>query len=94
MSFSTVYKDGAVIRRDTKWSLNDVGLSREEAIANMAMRAMRHVEWLGTLLIRDILEGKADPGQPYLIRDEETGVYLWFCIVREGCDPPAFPDAS
>lgn len=94
MSFSATYRDGNVLRRDTKWGLADVGLSREGAIANMVMRAMRHVEWLGTLLIRDILEGKADPGQPYLVNDEETGLYLWYCIVREGCEPPAFPDAD
>jgi len=91
MSFSIVYKDGAATRRDTKWGLDDVGLSREEAIANMVMRAMRHVEWLGTLLLRDILEGEADPEQPYLIRNEGSGNYLWFCIVREGHEPPAFP---
>ena len=94
MCFAAVYKDGNVTRRDTEWGLADVGLSREGAIANMAMRAMRHVEWLGAILLQEILEGKADPEQPYLVNDEETGIYLWYCIVREDREPPAFPDAD
>lgn len=92
MCFSTVYEDGKATRRDTQWGLEDVGLSREGAIASMAMRAMRHVEWHGTILLQEILEGRADPEQPYLINDEETGIYLWYCIVREDSEPPAFPD--
>ena len=94
MSFSATYRDGTTVRRATKWGLDDVGLSREGAIADMVMRAMRHVEWTGNALLRDILKGKADPERPYLINDEETGIYLWYCIVREDREPPAFPDAD
>lgn len=93
MCFGTVYKDGNATRRDTQWGLAEIGLNREWAIANMVMRAMRHVEWRGELFLRDILEGSVDPEQPYLVNDEETGIYLWFCIVREDRDPPALPDA-
>lgn len=92
MSFGTVYKDGKETRRDTRWGLEGVGLSREGAIANMAMRAIRHVEWLGTVFLEEILDGRADPEKPYLINDENTGIYIWFCIVREDQQPPALPE--
>lgn len=94
MSFSATYGDGNVLRRDTKWGLAEIGLSREGAIANMVMRAMRHVEFRGEIFLEQIITGVANPEEPYLINDEETGVYLWYCIVREDREPPAFPDAD
>lgn len=94
MSFRSVFSDYRETERDTEWSLAEVGINREWAIANMVMRAMRHVEWRGELFLRDILEGTAEPEQPYLINDEESGVYLWFCIVRVDREPPAFPTVS
>lgn len=94
MSFRSVFSDGNETERGTEWSLAEVGINREWAIANMVTRVMRHVEWRAELLLRDILEGTADPEQPYLINDEESGVYLWFCIVREDREPPALPTVN
>ena len=94
MCFSSVWKGGVETERDTEWGLAEVGRTRSGAIANMTMRAMRHVEWHGEAFLEEILDGRADPEKPYLIRDEETGIYLWFCIVREDREPPALPTIS
>lgn len=91
MNFGSVQEDGVETKRDAEWSLAEVGRTRSGAIANMVLRAMRHVEWLGEDLLEKILDGQADPEKPHLIRDEETGIYIWFCIVREDREPPALP---
>lgn len=91
MCFGSRWKDG-LAEHGTSWGLAEVGLSREGAIANMVMRAMRHVEFRGETFLEQILTGVANPEEPYLINDEATGIYLWFCIVREDHQPPALPN--
>jgi hypothetical protein len=93
LCFRSVWKDGKGTH-DTEWHLADIGLSREWAIASMVKRAMRHDETLGEILLQNILQGGVEPEQPYLINDEETGVYLWFCIVPEGQELPPLPEPS
>lgn len=90
MSLRSVWKDGNG-EHDTEWSLSELGISREEAIADMIMRAMRHNELEGTYFLEEILKG-ADPEKPRLVRDEHDEVYLWFCIVPEDREPPVVTD--
>lgn len=92
MSLRSVWRDGKG-EHDTKWSLADLGVSRETAIAQMVMRAMRFNELEGTDFLEEILKG-ADPEKPRLVRDENDEVYLWFCIVREDRVPPAVADRT
>lgn len=91
MCFRTLWKEGNV-EDGTGWGLAEIGLSREGAIANMVMRAMRHVEFRGEIFLEQILTGVANPEEPYLINDEASGIYLWYCIVREDREPPALPN--
>jgi len=92
MSLRSVWKNGKG-EHDTEWSLAELGISREAAIADMIMRAMRFNELEGTFFLEEILKG-ADPEKPRLIRDERDEVNLWFCIVREDREPPSRPEPS
>jgi len=90
MCFGSRWKD-CLAEHSTEWGLAEIGLSRDGAIANMVMRAMRHVEFRGEIFLEQILTGVANPEEPYLINDETTGIYLWFCIVREDRESPVVP---
>jgi hypothetical protein len=90
MSLRSVWKDSKG-EHDTEWSLADLGISRNAAVAQMVMRAMRFNELEGTDFLEELLGG-ADPEKPRLIRDQDDAVYLWFCIVPDGKEPPVVTD--
>ena len=92
MSLRSAWKNDKGVH-DTEWSLADVGIPRETAIAHMVMRAMRLNEWAGVDFLEAILKG-ADPEKPYLIRDDRDEIYLWFCIVPDCKQPPTVTDRS
>ncbi|WP_062214633.1 hypothetical protein [Streptomyces sp. NBRC 109706] len=79
-----------------RWGLDDVSLTRTEAIAHMIMRAMRWDEGNAVLLVQRLLEGAVNPEEPYMI---ESADVLWdgpagacarmyFAIVQDGQTPP------
>jgi len=90
MSLRSVWKNDIGVH-DTEWSLCDVGIPRETAIAHMVMRAMRLNEWGGVDFLEEILKG-ADPERPRLVRDDRDEIYLWLCIVPKGNVPPPVTD--
>jgi hypothetical protein len=66
-------------------------IPRESAIAYMVMYAMRIDDFGGLFVLEDILQGNADPERRAMVVSDLNVEYhanYWFCIVREGNDPP------
>ncbi|MFC8723697.1 hypothetical protein [Streptomyces bacillaris] len=83
------YREGA-----TEWSLDDVGLSRDDAVATMLLRAVRWGDWDAVPFIKAITTG-ADPEEPYWVNDSVTAAErhvechpACFRIVRSTGDGP------
>ncbi|MFE3378786.1 hypothetical protein [Streptomyces anulatus] len=94
------------IEEATEWSLDDVGLPRDEAVAAMLLRAFRWGDWDAVPFIKAITTGTHDPEAPYWVNDSATAAELHterhpacFRIVRSTDDgepallPVPAPDA-
>lgn len=75
-----------------RWSLDDVGLSREAAIAHCMMRACRWDEWGAVNWLANVLAGHTDPGAPALLPETEDRGPRWVMIWPEGKALPPVPD--
>ncbi|MFF4179700.1 hypothetical protein [Streptomyces sp. NPDC001750] len=89
----------------SRWSLDDIGMDRERAVAALIKRAMHWDETSAEQWLTEILQGQADPEVPRLLQsseilwDESSTVCpgMWFCIVQDGQTPPepaAAPEAG
>lgn len=92
MCLRSVWKDGQG-KHDSEWSLQQVGLDRVAATADMIVRAILYNDVEGEFFLEEILKG-ADPEKPRLVRDENDEAYLWFCIVRKDREPPVVTDRT
>ncbi|MEW2068434.1 hypothetical protein [Streptomyces sp. NPDC007346] len=69
----------------TEWGLDDVGLSRDEAVAAMLLRAFRWGDWDAVPFIKAITTGAHDPEEPYWVNDAFTAAER-----RAECHPACF----
>lgn len=79
-----------------EWFIANVGLRRNEAVAEMVMRAMRWNEWRGVGLLERILDGSVDPEKPSVVEGFPEPGYgppnpLWLCIAPEASPRPPLP---
>ncbi|MFD3844765.1 hypothetical protein ACFWVB_02595 [Streptomyces microflavus] len=76
---STAYDEYDVISHvegAITWSLDDVGLDRDEAIAAMLLRAFRWGDWDAVPFVKAITTGTHDPEDPYWVNDSAAAAEL------------------
>jgi hypothetical protein len=75
-----------------RWSLDDVGLSREAALAHCMMRACRWDEWGAVNWLGNVLSGHTDPEAPALLPETLEMGPCWIMIWPDGKPLPPVPE--